>query len=264
MPKEVVTLPAGKKVYVASDFHLGATAISANRKREQIVVNWLNSIKEDAALIILLGDIFDFWFEYKHVIPKGFVRIQGKLAELADAGIDMMIFTGNHDLWMFDYFPTEFGITVYHEPFSITLNDKKVMVGHGDGLGPGDNKYKALKKIFRNRFLQWAFSLIHPNLGIGLAKRWSGHSREASYRNQKPFMGEEEPIYLHCREVEKKQHHDYYIFGHRHLPMEIDVNAKSKYINVGEWINFFTYGEFDGIEFRLMSFKDEAAVVTAN
>jgi UDP-2,3-diacylglucosamine hydrolase len=264
MLKNYEHLPEGKKVYFASDFHLGASYIGANRKREKIVVNWLNKIKEDAHTIILLGDIFDFWFEYKHVIPKGFIRLQGKLVELADSGINIAFFTGNHDMWMFDYFPTELGIQVFKHPLSLNINSIKILMGHGDGLGPGDHKYKLLKRVFENRVLQWAFSKIHPNLGIGLARRWSDHSRETSMNQEKRFLGNNELIYRYCQELEKEIHHDYYIFGHRHLPMEVQLNENSHYINVGEWINYYTYCEFDGSKVKLLNFKDEAAMVGAN
>lgn len=261
MLKNFEHLPPGKKVYFASDFHLGASYIGGNQKREKIIVNWLNKIREDAHTIILLGDIFDFWFEYKHVIPKGFVRLQGKLVELTDEGINIAFFTGNHDMWMFDYFPNELGIQVFKQPISLTINSSRILMGHGDGLGPGDRKYKYLKRLFENRLLQWAFANIHPNLGIALARRWSDHSREYSMNNEKPFMGEKELIYQYCLQMEAREHHDFYIFGHRHMPMEIKINETSHYINVGEWINFYTYCAFDGTTAKLLSFKDEAAAL---
>lgn len=262
MQQKIVDLPEGKKIYIASDFHLGATYIGANRKREKVIVNWLNKIRDDAHTVILLGDIFDFWFEYKHVIPKGFIRLQGKLLEMVDEGINISMFTGNHDMWMFDYFPLELGIQVYKEPITFKVNGINIMMGHGDGLGPGDHKYKFLKKIFQNKFLQWAFSILHPNLGIGIARRWSDHSREYSMSNEKPFMGENELLYRYCQEIEKENHHDYYIFGHRHLPMEMNITENSKYINVGEWINYYTYSVFDGLTLKLLSFKDEASLIS--
>jgi UDP-2,3-diacylglucosamine hydrolase len=264
MLKDFEHLPDGKKVYFASDFHLGASYIGANRKREKIIVKWLDTVKEDAHSIILLGDIFDFWFEYKHVIPKGFIRLQGKLVELADNGINIAFFTGNHDMWMFDYFPTELGIRVFKHPMSMRINSVKILMGHGDGLGPGDHKYKFLKKVFENRFLQWAFSKIHPNLGIGVARRWSDHSREYSMSQERQFMGNDELIFRYCQKMEMDNHHDYYIFGHRHLPMDVEINENSRYINVGEWISHYTYGIFDGVKVRLQSFKDEAELVGAD
>lgn len=260
MLENIQYLPEGKKIYVASDFHLGASYIGANRRRERTIVNWLKMVKHDAYAIVLLGDIFDFWFEYGKVVPKGFVRLQGKLAELSDSGIQIAMFTGNHDMWMRDYFPTELGISVYKEPVSLTINSVRIQMGHGDGLGPGDYKYKLLKKLFRNRILQWSFGWIHPDWGIGLATRWSDHSRESSMLNEKPFMGAREYLFQYCIEVEKTHHHDYYVFGHRHLPIEMEISHNSRYINVGEWINFYTYGVFDGSKFSLLSYKDEPVV----
>ena len=162
-------LAPGQKVYFASDFHLGVPDAASSRAREQKIVRWLDQVKHDAAAILLLGDIFDFWFEYRHTIPKGFIRLQGKLAEITDSGIPVLFFTGNHDMWMFDYFPQELNIPILREPISTTINGHSFYIGHGDGLGPGDHTYKLIKKVFANKACQWAFARIHPNLGIGVA-----------------------------------------------------------------------------------------------
>jgi UDP-2,3-diacylglucosamine hydrolase len=202
-----------------------------------------------------LGDIFDFWFEYKHAIPKGFIRLQGKLAELRDAGIPIIFFTGNHDMWMFDYFPKELGIPVYHDPVILTHQQQRLMIGHGDGLGPGDKFYKILKKIFSNSIAQWLFARIHPNLGIALAKNWSRRSRIANTKKEEKFYGEEnEFLVAYCKEMERKIHHDYYVFGHRHLPLNLSVGEQSQYINLGEWVHFNTYAEYDGKTMELKTF----------
>ena len=173
-----------KKIYFASDFHLGTPTLEASRQRENDIVRWLNHVSEDAQCIVLLGDIFDFWFEYRHVVPKGFVRLLGKLAQLSDQGIQVVIFTGNHDMWMFDYFPKELGIEVIGQPLSITINSKKFHIGHGDGLGPGDKTYKVLKKVFRSKVCQWLFARLHPNLGMGIAHAWSGESRKSNEKKE--------------------------------------------------------------------------------
>lgn len=248
-------LPEGKKIFFASDFHLGVSGEMSSADREKKIVKWLDSIEEESAAIFLVGDIFDFWFEYKYVIPKGFVRLQGKLAALTDRGIPVIFFTGNHDMWMFDYFPKEFNIPVYREPQVLEVDGKKIMVGHGDGLGPGDRQYKILKKIFANRFCQWLFSKLHPNLGIRLANYWSGKSR-ISNSGTEEFKGEEEWLLKYCQKTESEKHHDYYIFGHRHLPLDININDNSRYINLGEWVNHFTYGELDKSGFRLLTFEN--------
>ena len=145
MKKEVIQLPSGKKIYFASDFHLGVPDHEASLAREKRIIRWLDHVKGDAHSIYLLGDIFDFWFEYKQAIPKGFVRLLGKLAELRDTGMPIYFFTGNHDMWMFDYFPKELGIPIYREPIELVIENHKLMIGHGDGLGPGDTSYKILK-----------------------------------------------------------------------------------------------------------------------
>ena len=245
----------GKKIFFASDFHLGVPDHQTSLDRERRIVKWLDSIKAEAHTIYLLGDIFDFWFEYRHAIPKGFIRLQGKLAELTDAGIPVIFFTGNHDMWMFDYFPQELGIPIYRKPQTLQVGRHKLLIGHGDGLGPGDNTYKFLKKFFNSKLCQWLFARIHPNLGIGIASYWSRKSRISNLKREEKFEGEEgEFLWHYCNEVERQQHFDYYIFGHRHLPLELKIGANSLYINLGEWVHFNSYAEYDGKEFVLKTF----------
>ncbi|RDV15098.1 UDP-2,3-diacylglucosamine diphosphatase [Pontibacter diazotrophicus] len=248
-------LTPGKKVYFASDFHLGVPDAETSKAREKKIVRWLEMAQQDAAAILLVGDIFDFWFEYKHAIPKGFARMQGKLAELTDAGIPVLLFTGNHDMWMFDYFPEELGIPVLRKPISTTFGGKTFYIGHGDGLGPGDHTYKLLKRVFDNKACQWLFARVHPNLGIGVASMWSRRSRISNLEKDEPFLGDKEWLVQHCREVEKEQHHDYYIFGHRHLPLDLPIGENSRYMNLGEWVNFCTYAVYDGETLQLKTFE---------
>jgi UDP-2,3-diacylglucosamine hydrolase len=250
-------LPAGKKIFFASDFHLGVPDYKSSLQREKKIIRWLDLIKEEAHIIFIVGDIFDFWFEYKEVIPKGYIRLQGKLAELSDAGIKIIFFTGNHDMWLFDYFTKELGIPVYRNPQVFTFNDKKFLVGHGDGLGPGDRIYKLIKKIFANKVAQWMFGFIHPDLGIGFANYCSRNSRIRQNKREDKFLGEDEWLLIFSRELEKKEHHDYYIFGHRHLPLDIKVGDHSRYINLGEWVNYSTYAVFDGVDVQLKEFEKE-------
>ncbi len=247
---------SGKKIYFASDFHLGVPDAATSLAREKRIVAWLSSIQHDAQAIYLLGDIFDFWFEYRHAIPKGFIRLQGKLAELRDAGMPIYFFTGNHDMWMFDYFVKELGIIIYREPLVLKTATQKLMIGHGDGLGPGDNFYKILKRFFYSGFCQWLFARIHPNLGISIAQYWSRKSRISNTKREEKFNGEENEFLLaYCREVEKSEHHTYYIFGHRHLPLDLKVSDTSRYINLGEWVHFNTYAVYDGTTVELKKYE---------
>lgn len=245
-----------KNIYFASDFHLGAPDIESSRKREKQIVDWLTHIQPKAKELFLVGDLFDFWFEYKKAIPKGFVRLQGKIAELTDSGIPVSVFTGNHDMWMFDYLPKELGVSLYREPIKREFNGKKFLIGHGDGLGPGDHGYKFIKKVFSNSLSQWLFARLHPNFGIGLADYWSTKSRKANRGEDEKFLGEEkEWLAIYCKEYLKKEHQDYFIFGHRHLPLDLKVGENSRYINLGEWINYNSYAVFDGEELRLEKWK---------
>ena len=250
-------IPEGKKVYFASDNHLGAPTQKESLAREKKFVRWLASIENDAAAIFLLGDLFDFWFEYKQVVPKGFVRILGKLAQLTDAGIPIYFFVGNHDLWMHSYFQEELNIPVFHQPKVFQFNDKQFFIGHGDGLGPHDKGYKRMKKVFVHPFSKWLYRWLHPDIGVKLAKHLSVKNKLISGDEDAKFLGEEnEWLVQYAKRKLEKQHYDYFLFGHRHLPMEIQLNEKSVYINTGDWITYFTYAVFDGIELNLKTYKE--------
>src|SRR5688572_19173129 len=226
-------LPQNKKIYFISDFHLGAPDKNKSLEREKRIVRWLEMARKDASEIYLLGDVFDFWFEYKHAVPRGYVRLLGKLAELNDQGIKLHYFTGNHDMWIFDYLPSEIGVTVYREPITRTIGNFKFYIGHGDGLGPGDHGYKFIKKVFANKACQWLFARLHPNFGIPLALYFSRKSRVATGTTDEKFLGEEnEWLVVYSKELVKKEHYDFLIFGHRHLPLDIPVEGKSRYINL--------------------------------
>ncbi|MFY8078720.1 MAG: UDP-2,3-diacylglucosamine diphosphatase [Flavobacteriales bacterium] len=237
------------KVYFASDFHLGAPNFEESLIREKKVVQWLEEVRKDASEIFLVGDVFDFWFEYKRAVPRGFTRLLGKISEITDSGIPVHWFIGNHDMWIFDYLPQECGITLHRAPIVREWNGKKYFIGHGDGLGPGDNGYKILKKFFASSFCQWLFARLHPNFGIWLAQKSSGYSRSISGESDKKFLGEEnEWLAVFSNEQLQKEHFDYFIFGHRHLPMQIKVGENSEYINIGDWLHHYTYGVMeDGI-----------------
>ncbi|WP_421763164.1 UDP-2,3-diacylglucosamine diphosphatase [Ekhidna sp.] len=247
-------LPSGKKIYFASDFHLGAPNAEESFHREKKIIKWLEHISSDASAIFLLGDTFDFWFEYKTTIPKGFIRFLGKLAELKDRGVQIFLFVGNHDLWLGDYFPNQLQIPVIRNTAELQVNGKKFFLGHGDGLGHGDTRFKVIKKIFTNSACIWMFKWIHPDLGISIAKYWSSKSRASPSEEQ--FEGEDkERLFSYCKGVEKEIHHDYYVFGHRHLPLELAVSDTSTYVNLGEWITHCNYLEFDGNQATLKTFK---------
>ncbi|MBX9891244.1 MAG: UDP-2,3-diacylglucosamine diphosphatase [Chitinophagaceae bacterium] len=247
---------SNKKLYLLSDFHLGAPNHAASLEREKAVVAFLEQIRHDAGCIIIAGDIFDFWFEYKKAVPRGFTRLLGKLAELTDSGIPVEVFVGNHDMWMRDYFQQELNIPVHYEPKVYEWNGKRFYIGHGDGLGPGDHGFKFIKKIFRNPVCQWLFGWLHPNLGIGLANYFSRKSREKTGEADADFLGaDKEWLIIYCKEVLVKAHYDYFIFGHRHYPIDFALNERSRYINLGDWIRNFTYASFDGQDVQLHHWK---------
>jgi len=249
-------LEKGKKIYFISDFHLGVPTYEISLEREKKIVRWLNSIQSDVQILYLMGDIFDYWFEYRQAVPKGYIRLLGKLAELADAGVEMHYFTGNHDMWVFDYLPKEIGLQIHREPIQKTYNEVKFYLGHGDGLGPGDHGYKFIKKVFANPVSQWLFARLHPNTGISMMRYFSKKSRIAVGNSDEIFLGDDkEWLVIHSKEILQQKHFDYFIFGHRHLPLDIKLNEKSRYINLGEWINHHTYAIFDGETLELKKFE---------
>lgn len=249
-------LANNKKIYFASDQHFGAPTTQESFPREQKFVRWLDTVKQDAEAIFLLGDLFDFWFEYKMVVPKGFVRVLGKLAEIRDSGIPIYFFVGNHDLWMNDYFEKELNIPVYHDNKTFTFAKKTFLIGHGDGKGPGDKGYKRMKKVFTNSFSKALFRWLHPDLGVKLAQYLSVKNKLISGDADVKFLGEDnEWLVQYAKRKLETTHYDYLIFGHRHLPMVIKVGENSDYINLGDWIGYFTYGVFDGEKFELLKFE---------
>ena len=244
-----------KKVYFVSDVHLGMYPPEDSAHREKIFVSWLNEIMPHTSELYLLGDIFDYWYEYRKVVPRGFTRTLGKLAEMSDNGIKIHYFTGNHDVWVFDYLPGEIGITLHHTPYTTEIEGKKFYLAHGDGLGPGDVGFKLLKGAFRNKILQWLYSRIHPNVTISLAHYWSRKSRYGK-ENADEFQGEDkELMYMHAKKMLEKEHFDFFIFGHRHIMVDMPINEMSRYINLGEWISMYSFAEFDGRDLKLKTYQ---------
>ncbi len=280
-----ITLLPEKKIYFASDFHLGAPNHTESLKRERRLVRWLESIRHDAQMICLVGDLFDFWFEHKRVVPRGFVRFLGKLGELTDAGIEIIVFPGNHDMWMTDYFEKELNIKTFRRPVEFivhnlqstedrqqlttqtlnlkpqTVNPKpqtvNLLIAHGDGLGPGDYNYKLLQKVFESKLARWAFgNLMHPDWALWLGQSWAKHSWKKHDKEGQPvFLGEDkEWLFLYAKEEESKKHRDFYIFGHRHIELDQAVSSESRMLILGDWINYNTYAVFDGNKLQLQNY----------
>jgi len=251
-----ISISPKKKIYFVSDHHFGLPNSSESLKREKLFVQWLDQVKTKAETIFILGDLFDVWYEYKRAIPKGFVRVLGKLAELSDAGIPIYFFTGNHDMWMLDYLEKELNIPIFFEPKEFEINHKKFLIGHGDGLGPGDRKYKFLKKIFKNSGAQCLFRWLHPDLGLKLAQYLSMKNKYISGEEDVQFQGKEkEWLYLYAKKYLENKAIDYFVFGHRHLPLEMQLNEQSIYLNTGDWLKHFSYIEFDGKTHELKYFN---------
>ncbi|HHJ11169.1 MAG TPA: UDP-2,3-diacylglucosamine diphosphatase [Bacteroidetes bacterium] len=244
-----------RKVYFFSDLHLGLPTDVPAVEREKLVVRWLDEISDTVAELFVVGDIFDYWFEYKYVIPKGFTRFLGKMAAFTDRGIPVHFFTGNHDVWMYDYFPEELGVTVHTKPFVYENAGKRFYIAHGDGLGPGDPGYKLLKGIFNNKVLQWMYKRLHPNFATWLAHRWS-----QADRGDEPseFLGEEkEALFQHSKKILTNESIDYFIYGHRHLVLDHPLGNTARIIYLGDWITLFSYAVFDGNDLKLKYYKPQ-------
>lgn len=252
-------LQTGKKIYFLSDFHLGIPNNKASLEREKKLVQWLDSIKYTAQEIFLMGDIFDFWFEYKTAVPKGFIRFLGKITELADMGIQMHIFRGNHDIWAFNYFAEECNIQLHRKPTIRIFNGKHFLLAHGDGLGPGDKSYKILKWIFECKFNQWLFKWIHPDIGLRIGLYFSHRSRLANIAKENKLDGElplnEIPVYHYSVEhLAKNPDINYYIFGHYHMIKQEKISASSEFILLGDWIGYFSFAVFDGEKVKMKKY----------
>ena len=245
-----------KYLYFASDLHLGAPNAQKSAVRERAFIVWLDAIRPTAEAIYLVGDVFDFWFEYKTVVPKGYTRLFGKLAELTDAGIAIHFFKGNHDMWVVDYFEKELGLQIHSDSYVFEANHKRFYIHHGDGLGPGDYRYKLLKLFFRSRLCQWLFARLHPNFGIGLASFLSKRSRANGGAKDAQYNGpESEWIFQYVKEIEAKKHHDYYLFGHRHLPLYLE-HEQTLYVNTGDWLQYNTFARFDTERLELLQWSE--------
>jgi UDP-2,3-diacylglucosamine hydrolase len=239
-----------------SDVHLGAPALVNNKERELLFVSWLEMVSKDAAEIYLMGDIFDFWFEYKKVVPRGFTRVLGKIAEITDKGIPVHFFTGNHDIWVFDYLPSETGVIVHKDIFRTDFGGKQFLLAHGDGLDREDKGYNFLKRIFTSKWHQWLFAMIHPNLAIGLAHFWSKNSRLSKKIDGPDFRGEKEGLYRFSLSILENEKIDFFIFGHRHRLVDLKIGDNSRFILLGEWIKTFSYGVFEEERFEIKKYNN--------
>lgn len=260
--------PPGHKIYFLSDFHLGAPTAHDSLQREKTICRFLDQALQDAAEIFLMGDLFDFWYEYKKVVPKGYVRLLGKLAACSDAGITLHLFTGNHDMWTKNYFQQELGLHLYFDPITIERNGCRLHLGHGDGLGPGDQGYKRLKRIFRNPICQFLFGALPPVVGMGIAEFFSRQSRARTGAAEEVFRGaDKEWLISYCKEQQRKDRVDYFIFGHRHLPIDWELVSPPnsvRYINLGDWIRYYSYAVLDGAVLSLCFFTDQQHKLITN
>ena len=263
-----ISLPKGKSVYFISDVHLGLPSKVSSLERERLLLRWLDEVSPNAGAIFILGDLFDFWFEYKTVVPKGYTRLLGKLALLSDQGLRFFFFVGNHDLWMKDYFETELGIPIYHQPKAVCIDQKTFWRGHGDGIAPKgkDQGYKFIKKIFIHPIFQRLFQGIHPDIGIALGSYLSRRKKKKDGKLDFQFFGEnKEWLVQYSQEIlDKGQQFDFFIFVHRHLHMQVSLAPhKAHYINLGEWVTQFTYALFEHNtqEVQLIEYPNNTAVL---
>ena len=248
------------KIYFASDFHLGIPDRDSSLVREKKLIRWLDMVQQDAEAIYLMGDLFDFWFEYKNVVPKGYTRLFSKLAEITEKGIPVHFFKGNHDFWAFDYLHEESGVTIHDDTQEIELKGRKFFLAHGDGLGPGDHGYKFLKKVFLSKFNQFLFRWLHPDIGIKMGLYFSRGSRISNMikqdKDENFFETDKEFLRIFSTETAKQNPEiDYFVFGHRHIPTIFNVSEKARCIILGDWVKHYSYGEYDGETFEIKYFE---------
>lgn len=238
-----------KNIYFLSDAHLGSRALRHTRQQERRLVRFLDDIKEKAEAVYLLGDMFDFWFEYRMVVPRGFTRFLGKLSELTDSGVEIHYFAGNHDLWTWDYLVEECGVILHREPMTLSLADKTFYIGHGDGLGDPDPRFRFIRSIFHSPLCQWLFRWVHPDLGMRFGLNWAKHSRLAHGEGgDPPYLGEDkEHLVLYAKDY-LRSHPDvnYFLFGHRHIELDLMLSDQCRMVILGDWISQYTYAVFDG------------------
>jgi len=251
------------KVYFVSDCHFGIPDRTSSRARERLFMDWLEESAKDAAAIYILGDLFDFWFEYRTVVQKGYTRLLGELARITDRGIPVHFFRGNHDVWAFSYLSDEAGLTIHDNQFVTEIEGRTFFLAHGDGLGRGDNGYKFVRKVFRSRVNQWLFRWLHPDLGTAMGLYWSGKSRLAHENKGIRDVNEKgiKRLTGYCHEVLKeKPGIDYFIFGHIHLPRITSLEPASSYVSLGDWMTHFSYAVFDGRTMELLHYPDKKPI----
>lgn len=245
------------KTYFISDLHLGASYLD-RKESERRVIRWLDHIKNNACRLFLMGDILDYWYEYRHVVPQGYIRFFGKLAELSDMGIEIHWFTGNHDIWIFDYLPNELGITLHRTHTEMTIDGHRFFLAHGDDIGKRKHTFRFLQALFHNKLAQWCYSCIHPDLTVALAHYWSSSSRQGHTERSARYKGEkQEPLVLFAKEYAANHDIDFFIFGHRHILLDLMLTRKSRMVILGDWIQLFSYAVYDGNNLYVELFEQD-------
>ncbi|MBQ3957661.1 MAG: UDP-2,3-diacylglucosamine diphosphatase [Bacteroidaceae bacterium] len=248
-----------KEIYFITDAHLGSRGVPNNRQQEQRLVRFLDSIKERASAVYMLGDMFDFWYEYKMVVPRGFTRFLGKVSELTDRGVEVHFFTGNHDIWCGDYLQTECGVILHREPLCTDLFGKRFYIAHGDGMGDPSRTFRLLRAIFHSRVCQTLFSSLHPRWGVDFGLAWAKRSRLKHGREggDPPYLGENREHLVRYAKAYLQQHPDinFFIFGHRHIELDLMLSHSTRLMILGDWITQWTYAVFDGETMRMENFE---------
>lgn len=252
-----IDCPEGKSVYFVSDLHLGAPDYKSSRDRERHFLRWLDAVEDTMGVLFIIGDLFDFWFEYKRVVPKGFVRLLGRLAQINDRGIPIHFFTGNHDFWIRDYLSFELGFILHTEHKEFIISNKRFVIGHGDGLGPNDYGYKRMKLVLTNHLFKWFYRQLHPDVGVFIGDYLSRKNKVISGSEDLKYRGPEgEWLIKYAERKLESSYYDYFIFGHRHLPIFYEFSSGAIYLNTGDWLSHFSFGLFDGKALSLCYFKE--------
>ncbi len=249
-----------KPIYFIADAHLGSWAVSHHRTQERRLVRFLDDIKNKAGAVYMLGDMFDFWYEWRRVVPRGFTRFLGKISELTDLGVEVHYFIGNHDIWAFDYLNRECGVVLHREPLTTELYGKEFFIAHGDGMGDPKKSFHIIRSIFHNKTCQWMFSrLLHPNVAMRFGLTWARHSRlKREEGEEPPYMGEDKEYLVLFTKEYKKTHPniDFFIYGHRHIELDLVLSRDTRMLVLGDWITQFTYARWDGEHLTLANYLE--------
>lgn len=248
-----------KNVYFIADAHLGSLATEHKRTQERRLVRFLDDIKDKAEAVYMLGDMFDFWYEYRYAVPKGYTRFLGKISELTDMGVEVHFFTGNHDIWAYSYLREECGVILHRRALTTEINGNVFYLAHGDQMGEKTFGFRFIQSIFHSKICQTLFSSLHPRWGIDFGLKWAKHSRlKREDGKEPPYLGEDKETLVQWSKefIKQSPEINYFIFGHRHIELDLYLSKTTRLLILGDWISQYTYAVYDGKNIELKDYLE--------